>query len=146
MPGGPCSDCASRVRSERELRPLVIARKVSFGSQSEAGARTREILMTTLGILVAAMRQALSRTRDFSPRPLPTDHDYDGESRDSIREYQSDQPSTSRLRPSPAPLSLTTTQEDQSLKHSGTLTGRSISVAFSLWLACLEPHLFARVW
>lgn len=34
--------------AERELRPLVIARKVSFGSQSEAGARTRETLMTVL--------------------------------------------------------------------------------------------------
>lgn len=34
--------------AERELRPLVIARKVSFGSQSDAGAHTREILMTTL--------------------------------------------------------------------------------------------------
>lgn len=34
--------------AERELRPLVIARKVSFGSQSDAGAKTREILMTTL--------------------------------------------------------------------------------------------------
>ena len=37
--------------AERELRPLVIARKVSFGSQSEAGARTRETLMTVLGTL-----------------------------------------------------------------------------------------------
>jgi transposase len=42
-----------RVRSdnnlaERDLRPTVIARKVSFGSQSEAGARTRSILMTVL--------------------------------------------------------------------------------------------------
>ncbi len=34
--------------AEREIRPLVIARKVSFGSQSDSGARTREILMTTL--------------------------------------------------------------------------------------------------
>jgi len=34
--------------AERELRPLVIARKISFGSHSEAGARTREILMTVL--------------------------------------------------------------------------------------------------
>jgi len=34
--------------AERELRPLVIARKISFGSQSDAGARTREILMTVL--------------------------------------------------------------------------------------------------
>jgi phage FluMu protein Com len=37
--------------AERELRPLVIARKVSFGSQSEAGARTRETLMTVLTTL-----------------------------------------------------------------------------------------------
>ena len=33
---------------ERDLRPSVIARKVSFGSQSEAGANTRSILMTML--------------------------------------------------------------------------------------------------
>jgi len=32
--------------SERTLRPLVIARKVSFGSQSDAGARNREILIS----------------------------------------------------------------------------------------------------
>lgn len=34
--------------AERELRKLVIARKISFGSQSDNGARTREILMTVL--------------------------------------------------------------------------------------------------
>jgi len=34
--------------NERELRKLVIARKISFGSQGDAGAKTREILMTTL--------------------------------------------------------------------------------------------------
>lgn len=34
--------------AERTLRPLVIARKVSFGSQSDAGAKTREILMSLL--------------------------------------------------------------------------------------------------
>jgi transposase len=39
---------AENNRAERELRPLVIARKISFGSQSDAGARTREILMTVL--------------------------------------------------------------------------------------------------
>jgi transposase len=39
---------AENNRSERELRPTVIARKVSFGSQSEAGAKTREILMSVL--------------------------------------------------------------------------------------------------
>jgi transposase len=38
-------------RCERELRPTVIARKVSFGSQSEAGAQTREILMSVLHTL-----------------------------------------------------------------------------------------------
>lgn len=37
--------------AERELRPLVIARKVSFGSQSERGAETRGILMTILHTL-----------------------------------------------------------------------------------------------
>jgi transposase len=37
--------------AERELRPLVIARKISFGSQSDAGARTREILMTVFHTL-----------------------------------------------------------------------------------------------
>src|SRR5256885_12840219 len=49
------------------------------------------------------MRQASGRTRDPSPRQLPTDHDHDGELR-SIREYQSDQPSMRPPRPPPAPL------------------------------------------
>jgi transposase len=35
-------------RAERELRQTVIARKVSFGSQSDAGAKTRSILMSIL--------------------------------------------------------------------------------------------------
>lgn len=39
---------AENNRAERELRPLVIARKLSFGSQSEAGAATRETLMSVL--------------------------------------------------------------------------------------------------
>lgn len=30
-------------RAERELRPTVIARKTSFGSPSDAGAKTREV-------------------------------------------------------------------------------------------------------
>ena len=42
-----------------------------------------------------AMRQTvLGRTRAFSPRQLPTDHDYAGGLSRSIREYQSDQPSS----------------------------------------------------
>ena len=42
---------AENNRAERELRPLVIARKISFGSQSEQGAQTREILMSVLHTL-----------------------------------------------------------------------------------------------
>lgn len=34
--------------AERDLRPTVIARKVSFGSQSDAGAKTRGLLMSVL--------------------------------------------------------------------------------------------------
>ena len=52
---------------------------------------------------MAPTRQASGRTRDPSPRQLPTDHDHDGELR-SIREYQSDQPSMRPPRPPPAPL------------------------------------------
>ena len=33
--------------AERDLRPTVIARKVSFGSQSDTGAQTRGVLMST---------------------------------------------------------------------------------------------------
>jgi len=54
--------------AERELRPLVIARKISFGSQSDAGAKTREILMTVLHTLkkrapdiTAAFKSALDK-------------------------------------------------------------------------------------
>ena len=39
---------ADNNRAERELRPTVIARKVSFGSQSEGGAKTRETLMSVM--------------------------------------------------------------------------------------------------
>ena len=45
-------------RSERELRPTVIARKVSFGSQSEAGAQTREIMMSLLHTLKKRQQHA----------------------------------------------------------------------------------------
>lgn len=34
--------------AERDLRPTVIARKVSFGSQSEAGAKTRGVMTTVM--------------------------------------------------------------------------------------------------
>ncbi len=39
---------ADNNKAERELRPTVIARKVSFGSQSKQGALTRSILMTII--------------------------------------------------------------------------------------------------
>lgn len=47
--------------AERSLRPTVIARKVSFGSQSDAGARTRETLMS----IVLTLKQ---RFPDFPAR------------------------------------------------------------------------------
>ncbi len=42
---------ADNNRAERELRPTVIARKVSFGSQSDTGAKTREVLMSVVHTL-----------------------------------------------------------------------------------------------
>jgi len=52
---------ADNNRAERELRPLVIARKISFGSQSEQGAKTREILMTVLHTLGKRTKDLLGR-------------------------------------------------------------------------------------
>lgn len=42
---------AENNRAERDLRPTVIARKVSFGSSSDAGAETRSVLMSVLHTL-----------------------------------------------------------------------------------------------
>jgi len=39
---------ADNNKAERDLRPTVIARKISFGSQSKKGAATRSVLMTVL--------------------------------------------------------------------------------------------------
>ena len=47
---------ADNNRAERELRPTVIVRKVSFGSQSDAGAKTREVLMSVVHTLVKRFR------------------------------------------------------------------------------------------
>jgi transposase len=58
---------AENNRAERELRPTVIARKVSFGSQSDAGAKTREILMSLMQSLrkrVENPRQSLKEMLD----------------------------------------------------------------------------------
>jgi transposase len=54
-------------RAERELRPTVIARKVSHGSQAEEGAKTREVLMSVMQTLkkrVADPRQKFKEALD----------------------------------------------------------------------------------
>ncbi len=65
--------------AERDLRPSVIARKVSFGSQSDAGAHTRSVLMTLLHTLrkqtgsdpSSALKNVLDRlAKDPTVNPL----------------------------------------------------------------------------
>jgi len=54
-------------RAERELRPTVIARKVSHGSQAEEGAKTREVLMSVMQTLkkrVSDPRQSFKEALD----------------------------------------------------------------------------------
>jgi len=60
--------------AERSLRQTVIARKMSYGSQSQRGARTREILMSVVGTIAmrnddpwAALRDALNRIAESPP-------------------------------------------------------------------------------
>ena len=65
---------ADNNRAERELRPTVIARKVSFGSQSDAGAKTREALMSevhTLAKRVADREVHFNLLTAVTPRPAP---------------------------------------------------------------------------
>jgi hypothetical protein len=50
--------------AERTFRPGVIARHLSFGSQSNAGARTREILMSVVYTLRLRGRPVLQAIRD----------------------------------------------------------------------------------
>jgi transposase len=70
---------ADNNRAERELRPTVIARKVSFGSQSEAGAKTRETLMIVMQTLkkrvkdpIAHCKQVLDALARCEQRPSET--------------------------------------------------------------------------
>jgi transposase len=49
--------------AERDLRPTVIARKVSFGSQSDAGAHTRSILMTVVHTLKKRREDVATRLK-----------------------------------------------------------------------------------
>jgi len=70
---------ADNNRAEHELRPLVIARKISVGSQSEQGARTRETLMSVLHTL-------RKRTRDaFSAFQRALDASAEDENRDAYK-------------------------------------------------------------
>ena len=65
--------------AERDLRPTVIARKTSFGSQSDAGACTRSILMTVLHTLKKQGQDPSDRLKtvldtfahDISQDPFP---------------------------------------------------------------------------
>jgi transposase len=65
--------------AERDLRPTVIARKVSFGSQSDAGANTRSVLMTVAHTLrkrgedvAARLKYVLDElAKDMSKDPFP---------------------------------------------------------------------------
>ncbi len=59
---------ADNNRAERELRPTVIARKVSFGSQSDAGAKTREVLMSVVHTLVKRVSDPESRFKSVLDR------------------------------------------------------------------------------
>jgi len=66
--------------AERDLRPTVIARKVSFGSISDAGAHTRSILMTVLHTLkkrkidvsahIKSVLDQLAQNMSLDPFPL----------------------------------------------------------------------------
>ena len=65
--------------AERDLRPTVIARKTSFGSQSDAGAHTRSTMMTVVHTLrkqgfdvTAQIKNVLDQlAKDMSQDPLP---------------------------------------------------------------------------
>jgi transposase len=59
---------AENNRAERDLRGLVIARKVSYGSQSDNGAKTREVLMSVLHTLAKRTDQVTQRFKDCLDR------------------------------------------------------------------------------
>jgi transposase len=54
--------------AERELRPTVIARKVSYGSQSEEGANSRGIMMSVLQTLRKRVEQPKQRIKEVLDR------------------------------------------------------------------------------
>jgi transposase len=67
---------ADNNRAERELRPTVIARKVSFGSQSDAGAKTREVLMSVVHTLAKRVGDPESHFKSVLDQ-LAVDHTQD---------------------------------------------------------------------
>jgi transposase len=54
---------AENTLAERELRPTVIARKLSCGSQSDAGAHTRGVLMSVLQTLKKRGRDGVAHRK-----------------------------------------------------------------------------------
>jgi two-component system chemotaxis response regulator CheY len=79
----------------RELRQLPLYKFITMlVLTTEAGA-DKKMQGKQAGATGPSYATGLSgRTRDSSPRQLPTNHDHDGESWHSIHDYQSDQPST----------------------------------------------------
>ena len=67
--------------AERELRPLIIARKLSYGSRSDEGAKTREILMTVLQTLKKNCNDPLEKFNSILDEYAKT------QSQDSIVEH-----------------------------------------------------------
>lgn len=61
-------------RAERELRPTVIARKVSFGSQAEEGARTREVLMSVMQTLKKRVSNPRQKFKEILDRVSDDPH------------------------------------------------------------------------
>ena len=61
-------------RAERELRPTVIARKVSFGSQAEEGAKTREVLMSVMQTLKKRAVNARQKFKEMLDRVSDDPH------------------------------------------------------------------------
>ena len=70
---------ADKNLAERDLRPSVIARKISFGSITDAGAKTRSILTSVVQSMkkkgqdvVAAIKNALDKiAQDITQDPFP---------------------------------------------------------------------------
>jgi len=107
--------------AERELRPTVIARKVSFGSQSSRGRHTREVLASVLNTLAqrgldpaATLKAALDRlavTSNLDPHELlfakaPDLRPHESLSNDAIPASQPTGIAPAPQLPRPSPISF----------------------------------------